>query len=326
MTFCTKCGDRIEKDWKHCPSCGQVVAKKTLSAKKLSGSPKPIVLAKDATPIINGVPPQSIRKNLSQDKSLNLNDKNPDKKFLSLVGVFVFFIVVIILGIGVSKNNSNSAELARQQLKVEEKEAEIAQAFAEEIKTDKGKVLYSAPAFRVSNCKPKFYKSDDWEMKLDRVVGIEEFPTKYAFNSDRKIEWESMGNSVDRTLVVIAAYELKLSELYWDIFDIYKEKDRMGGYKSEWNQYFNFLDKMASKLCYQDEPSPQQLVLAEESMNSISTAWRLGFESWHRLATEASRDISQEISDYVKDLTTPKCTETKTNIPGYNIIKCTNLP
>lgn len=325
MAFCTKCGDRIEKDWKHCPSCGQVVVKKTLSTKKLSGSPKPIFLAKDAIPLINGVPSESIRKNLPQDKPLTLKDKNTDKKFLSFIGIFVFFIVIIILGIGISENNSNSAELARKELKAKQEETEIAQAFAEEIKTDKTNFMYSSPAFRISNCKPQFYKSDDWAMKLDGVEGIEEFPTKYAFSSDRRIEWEAMGNTVDRTLIVIAAYELKLSNLYWDIFDIYKEKDQMGGYKPKWNQYFNFLDKMASKLCYQDEPTPQQIVLAEESLNAISS-WRFGFESWYAEARESSRRISEEISDYVKDLTTPKCTETKTNIPGYNIIKCTNLP
>jgi hypothetical protein len=325
MAFCTKCGDEVNKDWKHCPSCGQVVTKSTLSTKKSDVSPKSTFIAKDAKPAVNGIPAKSTKKVIPQDEALKLDESNSNKNFEKFVAVFVSLILGMVLIIGISSYNSASAERALKESKIQEKKKEEEQAQAAIFQADKVSFVDSLLAFKNSNCKPKFSKGETWAMELDGVEGIGEFSTNYGFNPDRKIQWESMGNAVDRTLVVIASYQLKLGDLYWDIFDIYKEMNEMGGYRSKWNQNFVFLDKMAKKLCYQDEPSPQQLIFAEESLLAISD-WRFGFQSWYTEAKESSTRISQEYADYYEEMTTPKCTETKTNIPGYNIVKCTNLP
>lgn len=328
MVFCTKCGGEIDKDWKHCPSCGQIATKKTVSKRKSAESAKPTIIAKDAIPVVNGIPIHSTKQNILQAKSLNLEENDSNKNFNKFIMIFFSILGIVLLGIGLINNNSARNERAYQESKIKEEKDEIAQINAqinsERIQTDKRSFINSLSAFKYLNCKPYFTKGENWDMTLGGVEGIEKFPIEYIFNPKQKIEWESMGNSIDRTLITIASYELQLSPLYWSIFDIYKEEG-MGGYKSMWNQNFNFLDKMATKLCYQNEPSPQQLALVEESMLAISS-WRLDFQSWIAEAKESRNRISEEISEYVKDMNTPKCTETKTNIPGYNIIKCTNLP
>jgi hypothetical protein len=322
MAFCTKCGGSINSSWKHCPTCGSKIEKTPSTPKKKpTKSDKPGSEIK-TSPVINGIPPE-IQQVLSSSKNYSKFDKPSskfnEKKFGITVAVILLMLVLILFQL---PNESNSESLPIAETNQQSEESIQA---AKELQEDKVNFWSSVNDFKSAGCKPVFTKGENWDMEVTGAQGVKDIASKYAFNTTNQEVWISWGNQVDKALVLIASYEFKLSELYWDIFDIYKERERMGIYKSQWNQYYNNLNNMAKKLCYKEEPTSSQILLAEEFIPTVDK-WRGDFEMWYSEAKERSRDISQEISDYVTDLTTPKCTETKTNIPGYNIIKCTNLP
>jgi hypothetical protein len=321
MAFCTKCGGSINSSWKHCPICGSKVEKISITPKKKpakSDIPRSEI---NASPVINGIPPE-IQQSLSSSKTYSKFDKPSskfnEKKFGITVAVIILMLIFILFQL---PNESKSESLPIAETNEQSKESIQAD---KDLRADKINFSSSVNYFRGANCKPKFTKGEDWDMEVTGVEGIKDIASKYAFNATNTEIWNTWGNQADKALGLIASYELKLSELYWYIFDIYKN-DGMGVYKADWNDYFNELNDMAKKLCYKDEPTSTQISLAEEFISAASK-WNPAFEMWYSKAWERQIEISQEISDYVDDLTTPKCTETKTNIPGYNIIKCTNLP
>ena len=324
MAFCTNCGTEIKKSWKHCPTCGQTVIKKDESSNKplIPDQTNPLVKFKQ-------LPKKGVKDELKKADTKNLT-LNPDlgiKKAKEMKILAVVFFLILVLMVLLANRNQNSESSINQQTQ-DANETNVKSQYAQELSRDKGSFFKSLSSFKSSNCEPKFYRGDksrtaDWDMELKGVGGIEDFPSKYAFNQDRQKDWQTWGNQVDKALIVIASYEYRMSDLYWYIFDLYKN-DGMGAYRSSFNQFYGALNKMAQNLCYQDEPTASQYELAQKLMPEIDNL-RGDIEMWLTEASERRNEIREGLSAEVQDFLTPKCTETKTNIPGYSIIKCTNL-
>ena len=324
MAFCTNCGTEIKKSWKHCPICGQTVIQR-------DGSSNKPVAHNQTNPSVklNQLPKKEVKGRVKDTDPQNLT-LNPDlgikiAKEMPFLLVVLFLIVVLIVLLA---NRSQDSESSINQQMQDTNEINAKSQYARELSMDKGSFFASLYSFKSSNCEPRFYKGDksrtsEWDMELEGVGGIEDFPSKYAFNPDRQKDWQTWGNQVDKALIVIASYEYRMSSLYWYIFDLYKN-DGMGAYRSSFNQFYGVLNKMAQNLCYQGEPTAEQYELAQKLMPEIDNL-RGDIEMWLTEAYERVDEIREGISAEVQDFLTPKCTETKTNIPGYSIIKCTNI-
>ena len=323
MFFCTKCGVELKESWKHCPSCGQAAAKKESISAKNSRLPKETKITEDASPVINGVP-RAAFKNTSVD---NTNSDNSNKK---LFGIVATIVVLGILVMALSSNSSSDYsdyQVARtEEVKVDPE--------VEKIKAEKISFDSSLSAFLLSECKPTITKAKgSWEnldtwvlpgMTLDGVSGISTFPERYqnqfALSAPKVDDW---GNSVDKTLMVVAAYEQLLAPLYYEISGLWSSWSELGKFKGQFNAYFNKVDGIAKKLCYGTNPAPteSQLKSADKYLSELVDGW-FDFVAW----TDKVWARESELSDDLDYQTTPRCTETKTNNPNYNIITCTNLP
>jgi len=328
MAFCTKCGDEIDKSWKHCPSCGQAVVKRSTATSKTSSAPKAptpkeVRLTSNAEPVINGIP-QAIRKieTASNDKEAA---KVQQSRNLMLISGFTIFIVIVLIIAGNSRG-SDFDNTVQEDVQVEEVQVDPA---VEQAKIDRDNFNASLSAFLDAGCKPEIVKpgpmfSDKMaSMELPGVQGISDFPEKYNRQfSLSAMSVEDWGTPVDKALIVAAAYESKLSELYWDVFDLFRDQNELGKYKTKFNQYFNKADAAAKKLCYKNgAPSESQIAFADKSLKSLTDEWS-DFIIWWEEVSAREQDLSAELDSYGK----PICTETPTNLPGYNIVKCTNLP
>jgi hypothetical protein len=323
MIFCTKCGGELKKSWKHCPSCGEGAAKTAPISPKNSKLPKETKINEDASPAINGVP-RATFKNTSVD---NANSDNSNKKLLGIVAS------IAVLGILVMALASNSSS-DYSEVQIAPAEEVSADPEAEKIKAEKISFDSSLSAFLLSECKPTITKAKgSWEnldtwvlpgMTLDGVSGISTFPERYqnqfALSAPKVDDW---GNSVDMTLMVVAAYEQLLAPLYYEIFGLWSPWSELGKFKGQFNAYFNKVDGIAKKLCYGTNPAPTeaQLKSTDKYLSELVDGW-LDFVTW----TDKVWTRESELSDDLDYQTTPRCTETKTNNPNYNIITCTNLP
>jgi hypothetical protein len=328
MAFCTKCGGEVDKNWKHCPSCGQAVLKKTAASSQSAPTPKAptpkeIRIQENAVPVIKGIP-QSINR-IDPSSQTNASAQAADPRRLTIIASVAIF--VIILGIiFVNVRGSNVESAVPDEVPVEEVKIDPA---VEQAKIDKDNFYTSLTAFLDAGCKPEITRpgpefSDVMaDMELPGVQGIDDFPEKYnqqfGFGAVSVEDW---GTPIEKTLVVAAAYESKLSELYWDVFDLFRPQSELGKYKTKFNQYFNKADNVAKKLCYKNgTPSESQLAAADKSLKALTDEWS-GFTTWLEEVNARSQDLHAELDSYGK----PVCTETPTNLPGYNIVKCTNLP
>jgi hypothetical protein len=330
MAFCTKCGGEIKKSWKHCPVCGQEAAQKSTSTTKISATPKETPIAMDAIPAIKGVPIKEF-KTASGDANGSTDSGvfgNSEKKYIGMVGVGVFILILIIIGFS-SGSSSDYTDYQSPQTEEVRVDPEV-----EKIKAEKNSFDSSLSEFLLSDCKPTITKAKgSWEnldtwvlagMTLDGVSGISTFPERYqnqfALSAPKVDDW---GNSVDKTLMVVAAYEKLLAPLYYEIFEMWSPWGELGKFKGQFNTYFNKVDGIAKKLCYGTNPAPteSQLKNADKYLPELVDGW-FDFVTW----TDKVWARESELSDELDYETTPRCTETKTNNPNYNIVTCTNLP
>jgi hypothetical protein len=186
------------------------------------------------------------------------------------------------------------------------------------------------------------------EMKEANVF-IEGYPTRYL--EDEKLgkntakEW---GNKVDQVLMITDAYFGRLRLLHeeinryygednWDYFFNYKtEQNKYDSFKSElgvlveFENYFNQVTNVSKKLCYDGEsPSSEQLTIAEREHSVLLDGWApfsSRVEKIKKFTIEYANDVIESTlgSDYDEDK--PICEEYPSTLPGYSIIKCTNLP
>ena len=299
MDLCTKCGDEIDKSWKHCPACGQAnIQNASLKLKSFEGT-------------IQSFTPH--RSSIKNNPALPI--------FVFLVGAILIFAISNIRSYvedqQVQTYSDSLDKAKRTQFESSTKQQETGR--------DRTNFATSLSSFKSLGCKPKFYKNDsnrtaNWDMELEGVSGIEDFGFKYAFNQSQQENWQTWGNQVDRALIVIASLELQISDLYWYIYDIYKTEG-MAKYKSDFNQWFSVFNKMAINLCYQSEPTAEQYELAQKLMPEIDKFYG-DFRIWRTEAMEEIEAIRGGMRNEVEEGNTAQCTEIKTNIPGYNIIKC----
>jgi len=325
MNFCTKCGGELKKSWKHCPSCGEGAAKTAPISPKNSKLPKETKINEDASPAINGVPLASL-KNTSVD---NANSDNSNKKLLGIVAsIAVLGILVMALA---SNGSSDYSEV--QMAPAEEVSADPE---AEKLESERKGFSTDLATFLSIGCKPEITKKkgnilyNDFEdivfadMRLYGIDYAYTFPARYinqvGLSAPKVDDW---GNQVDKTLIIAAAYEKRLAPLYYEIYDMWNEWSELGKYKSQFDTYFKKVNGIATSLCYNSDPLPtdNQFKLADKYIKELSEDW-LEFNDWVDKVWAREAELSDDL-DYE---TTPRCTETKTNNPNYNIVTCTNLP
>ena len=328
MAFCTKCGGEINKSWKHCPVCGQATVQKSTSATKTPVVPKETPLAKDAIPVVKGVPGKEFKTTTSETSGSTDSGVfgSSEKKYMGMVGVGVFILILLIIGLSSGSSSEYEDYQAPQTVEVKV-DPEV-----EKLETERRDFSTSLAAFLAAGCKPVITKEkgdpwdDNWvmaDMTVEGVNGVYSFPTRYinqASMSQPKVD--DWGNQVDKALIIAAAYERVLAPLYWEIFGMWEEWGELGKYRAQFNRYLNKADGIAKKLCYQGtEPTSTQMNLADRYIQELTDDW-VPFNNWVDEVWARESELSDEL-DYD---TTPRCTETKTNNPNYNIVTCTNLP
>jgi hypothetical protein len=207
---------------------------------------------------------------------------------------------------------------------------------AEKLEIERKGFSTDLATFLSMGCKPEITKKkgnilyNDFEdivfadMSLYGIDHAYTFPARYinqvALSAPKVDDW---GNQVDKTLIIAAAYEKRLAPLYYEIYDMWNGWSELGKYKSQFDAYFKKVNGIATSLCYNGGalPTDNQFKLADKYIKELSEDW-LEFNDWvdKVWAREA------ELSDDLEYETTPRCTETKTNNPNYNIVTCTNLP
>jgi hypothetical protein len=176
------------------------------------------------------------------------------------------------------------------------------------------------------------------------------YPSRYLYSEYLDIpEADDWGNKVDKVLVITSAYLIKLKRLHDDInqyegnsfwtdwlnyeqqkstFNYYNSKN---GILGDFEKYFDEASTLAKELCYKGEnPSNEQVSIAEREYDILLEDWA-PFNRWLTQTTRFVGDVNDIVSkyppydeDYVDD--TPVCKEYPTTLPGYVIVKCTNLP
>lgn len=329
MAFCTKCGGKVNKDWKHCPACGKSTEINRESPSKFSKIVDEIPLKKNAEAVINGIPQEFNKSNLAQEielKKFKEEGKSKDKLFLISGAILV---VISLIFIPVSNRESTNSVTQESNQEVQAKtDPEL-----EKLKVERQTFNESIGNFLRADCKPIITKGkgqagdDNWVMaNMEVPIGnITFFPERYINQgsfSSKGMSVEEWGNQVDKTLIFAAAYEQLLAPLYWEIYGMWDKWSELGKYKTQFTSYLNKVNGIATKLCYTDnEPSDQQLKLAEKYSTDLVNAWP-AFNSWREEVWAKESDLS----DQLEYDTTPRCTESKTNNPNYNIVTCTNLP
>jgi hypothetical protein len=186
------------------------------------------------------------------------------------------------------------------------------------------------------------------EMKEANVF-IEGYPTRYLVDESRgKSASNDWGNKVDQVLMITDAYFGRLRLLHedvnryhgesnWDYFfnyepaeDKYDSFTTKFGILAEFEKYFEQVTSVAKKLCYDGtNPSVEQLAIAEREQRILLDGWApfsSRLEVIRKFTNEYANDVIDSTigNDYDEDK--PICEEFPTTLPGYSIIKCTNLP
>lgn len=324
MIFCTICGGELKKSWKHCPSCGEAAVKPAPVSPKNSKQPKETKITEDASPAIIEVPHTAF-KNIPVD---NTNSDDSNKKSFGLVASIVVLGVIVMALLSTTSYDYSEVQTAPVVEASTDPEAEKLGSERESFSTD-------LATFLSMGCKPEItkkkgdliYDYDNYvspDMSLTGINYAYSFSANYinqvGLSASKVDDW---GNQVDKTLIIAAAYEKRLAPLYYEIYGMWNEWGELGKYKSQFDAYFKKVNGIATKLCYYGDPSPtdNQLKLADKYIKELSDGW-LKFNDWVDKVWAREAELEDEL-DYE---TTPRCTETKTNNPNYNIITCTNLP
>lgn len=318
MDFCTKCGVEIDKDWKHCPSCGQVVTRKTVPNKKLARSPKPTIIAKNATPFVNGVPTHSAKKSIPQSESLTLKENNSNKKF-NKFSVIYFSILGIMLLVAVVQSNNNTNDLLGPEGISASPEVRLASdvPWIDPVGSqsryppgiDNAGEFYGAlNDFQSINCQ-RNSKARGIDSIPEQLWSIDGYPI-YANRYPKEFFW---GTSSEKLKVGLASMASGLAQVE-NTVKYLNSKSRSADFKT-WDKSFK---KWASVGCQEPE-------LPEVEANKALMDFFYNYEMFFNWTREVFDQSKEEHAAYEESLK-PQCTETKTNIPGYNIIKCTNLP
>jgi hypothetical protein len=325
MIFCTKCGGELKKSWKHCPSCGEVAANTKSMSPKNSKLPKASKISKAEEVEINNL----LHEGIQAASFDNSNSDNSNKKLFGIVASIIVIGIVVMALSSTSSSDYSEVQMTQSEEVSIDPEAEKLEIERKGFSTD-------LATFLSMGCKPEITKKkgnilyNDFEdivfadMSLYGIDYAYTFPARYinqaGLSAPKVDDW---GNQVDKTLIIAAAYEKRLAPLYYEIYDMWNAWSELGKYKSQFDAYFKKVNGIATSLCYYGDPLPtdNQLKLADKYIKELSEDW-LEFNDWVDKVWAREAELSDDL-DYE---TTPRCTETKTNNPNYNIVTCTNLP
>jgi len=217
--------------------------------------------------------------------------------------------------------------------------------------------------FKAVDCQTKLRFKWSWDQDSKKKVPlwgdvemlayqgeIDFYPSRYLYRDYLDIpDTDNWGNKVDKVLIITSAYLGRLRVLhdkinlyhgnsFWDEWLNYeRQKSTFNYYNSrngvlgDFEKYFEKASTLAKELCYKgNNPSSQQVAKAEQEYDILLEDWE-PFNKWLTQTTRFVGDANDIISkyppydeDYVDD--TPVCKEYPTTLPGYVIVKCTNLP
>jgi hypothetical protein len=315
MSFCIKCGTAAKKDWLHCAKCGEPIRKNSTPKLSKKTSDEKVEISQ-AKPAVNGVPfGVKIEKISKGDEKIENVNSSIFYKIAAAVIASILILIIII-----APKHNNSSQVTQDQI-VEESPTPI-----NPFSIDKASFYSSVGSFLREKCKPTITKPGPQfsetmaDMTLKDMSDLSKFPDDYNLDQATISEWSS---TVDLALMHAAAYEQKLSNLYFDIFDVYRSE--MQKYRTKFNSYFGKADSIARELCYSDTPTNKQLSRATQAISNLQSSW-IEFNQWYDDTKNVADNISAQYDAEYKASTTPQCTEIKTSNPNYNIVKCTNIP
>jgi hypothetical protein len=317
MVYCTKCGGNIDKNWKHCPSCGQVVAKQTASIAKSTKPPKPTMISKDAIPVVNGIPTYSTKKRIPQSRSLTLEENYSNKKFNKLLAVFFSILGILVLVAVVQSNNTSDL------LEPESISASPVVRLASDVPwidpvgsqsqyppgiDDAGEFYGALNDFQSIKCQ-RNSKARGIDSIPESLWSINGYPI-YANRYPKEFFW---GTSSEKLKVGLASMASGLAQVE-NTVKYLNSKSRSADFKT-WDKSFK---KWASIACQEPE-------LPEVEAYKVLMDFFYNYEmffNWTREVFDQSDEESEAFAESLK----PQCTEYPSTNPRYSIVKCTNLP
>ncbi len=331
--FCTNCGELIKTVWQFCSQCGTAVppeAKIHLAEEVKESEPK--VVATSSTEEVNSQIPEEKH----QDPVPPMSEKT------LLVIMLVMFLIVGLVGVNAYLNRDcptrpsikasnekclSEEELAAKKEAKKQREIEEAKRAEENAKREeRNDFLDRLGSYRDNGCKPIiedergkyglgliFMDSDgSWE-DFERLRFGERKPEDRLYSGD----W---GNEADKVLMMSAAYEARIAEIYEDI-QIFDSTKELGKYRADMNKYLALASQVSRRLCKVTSPTEGDLKYASDAREKLLNDW-IKFDQWATLVAGEAEYFSAELEESSK----PQCTEIATSNPDYNIVRCTNLP
>ena len=179
---------------------------------------------------------------------------------------------------------------------------------------------------------------------------IDFYPSRYLYRDYLDIPSDDdWGNIVDKVLIITSAYLGRLRIIHdeinrypesylWDVSFNYEPKEynpydnyiTENGVLGDFEKYLERVSTVAKQLCYEGKsPSSEQAAIAESAYNVLLEDWA-SFNTWLEntriFADEANRRIKIQLDSDNEYDDKPICDEYPTTLPGYVIVKCTNLP
>ncbi len=336
MNYCSDCGSEVKDTWKHCASCGFTLEKpnndtddlRTKTNANVSGISDLDVSSHSSTqPSI-----ADSQFEMSYQESVNDNSDGitpSSNKALKISLLVILLVIGLMLIPAINKSGSSSTEEQACQtdssIYASSPACKTPQQIAEEAQDAESAFIRTISSYRANNCKPKITRPGpefrdtmaDMDPHVDSVV--EDLALKVMLDPAKYSDW---GNEADRTLLVTAAYHYKLSELYWEIFGLWRSE--MSKFKSSFNTYLSKVDSTARQLCYSYEPTAKQIENSSNAFTKLSSGYS-EFMLWWNKANDKELELSQELDEWTEG-NKPKCQEYATDNPNFNIVKCTNLP
>ncbi len=315
MAYCSKCGIELDKGWAHCPACGQEIV-------KVSKVQERKIKIKETHPKT----PETLSALDDEDSYFNTKIEIPPAKsdpiFKEFRGYLIATLIILLCLVLISTLSNKSPESGTTTDGIATTKSEIF-----------GQIISD---YRNAGCKPETFLTDSGSMQMNvDFTGeyIELDPTSEYLNRTIDIEeWNTLGNQVDRALYNIQSYQSMLSNLYYFIFDIYRDYG-MGKYGDQFKIYLDSLNRDAKELCYESSPSNEQFQLAEkyttlDVVNNLDLAWQRKFQSWidevwatqEKATVRYDRDYAKKQEDNYED--TVYCEEKNTSLEDYKLIKC----
>ena len=286
MDFCTKCGTEIDKDWKHCPSCGQPVKK---------------IIPKRLVPKEASLPPV---KELQH------------KKNIAIVLVVIF---ILILGLfTISRSSSDSSNYLDPEARLIE-----GPELPELVGVDKYAMVDIDAAWtkeRFVIPVDHFVSTKYCDMKsFLNNFGAVDFGFTYRIEGSPDFMIQSPGayefaTPFEKAMHLVLAYAVKLSFLE-DVGYVYSDNKQKRLYSKQFESYKSDVLLAAESLC---KPFTQ----IRNSTQAESVIVKFTDEKYRKTYLDFLEKVNSTYVYHYEDDGKVFCEEKETTLDGVKMVKC----